>query len=372
MSTSGKDVRDEQIKKLALEIEIISKELNKNLELIKAKIKEINEAVANKATVDEKIISEYKELNKKIQKQKEEINNRIGILKDREGSIGLSSEEFIKLEMSRAQSKEWEEFAKLSKHEKNHAVILPEPEFTPEAKKLLTSPNLTPPKPPVPIAPKVIAKLPNTTSKWDETKQKDLYNNMGNSVKLARNNYKELKDMQFSVNDKQSGLMTVKSLQPNDKVDFSVSSHNGSDNISGKVTDENLTAMSVAIISNLHTKLKDDPKAALFIDLKGCTPPEVAKQFLDKINAERERFTNTLMTSNDPNDKVLAEKLKSVQTKMPDIPTVTAHIQDNKQPNPNDLRRTQSESNLSNKSGVTSPEGSNPPVNNDSGRRFSF
>ncbi len=149
---------------------------------------------------------------------------------------------------------------------------------------------------------------------------------MENSVKFARNNYSALKDIQFDIKNAQNKSMTVKSKPPEDKVDFSISSRNGSDNVTGKVTDENLIAMSAVIVSNLQTKLKENPNAALAIDLKSCTPPEVAQRFLDKINAERERVAETLMKSHDPSDFVLAEKLRKVQSKMPDMPTATVHI----------------------------------------------
>ncbi len=341
MSTSGEDVRQEHINKLADEIEQISKTLNKDLELIKVKINAINDAVA-KSTVNEEILSEYKELNRKIQNQKDEINKRINVLQDQDGVIGLSSEELKKLEASRAQSKEWEEFAKLSKHGEKRNVILPAPEFTEAAKRLLTTQTLPPPKPAVPITPpqqtpKVVAKVPNTISKWDKENQKILFLNMEKSIKFAGNNYNEFKDIQIDITSKEDKTMTVKSTK-GDKIDFTVSSQNGSDNISGKVTDENLTAMSIAIISNLKTKLSVNSDAHLSINLNNCKPSEVAIKFQEKINIERERVILELQNSKDPNKKEeceqidkLVEKLKNVTFKTPEISTAKVTLEDSQQ-----------------------------------------
>ncbi len=101
------------------------------------------------------MLSEFKELNKKIQDQKKEIDKRIDRLRDPEDfALSLQNlNDMLKLEA-------WKEFAKIPKSESNLHINLPESEFSPDAKKLLTSPNLTPPNVPVPITPPLPKLLP--------------------------------------------------------------------------------------------------------------------------------------------------------------------------------------------------------------------
>ncbi len=322
MSTSGEDVRQEQINKLALEIEMISKSLNENLELIKNKVKAINEAVA-KSTVDEKIISEYKELNKKIQKQKEEINNRIDKLKDQSGDIGFSSQELFQLAASQVQLGKWKEFPKLSRDGKTDLVILPKPEFTEEAKKLF-APNLTPPTPPVPITPPQTQKKeepkkeepkkeePKKDSTWKKgTAKGQLGNTRTNDwvfnkkiEKQIIENTKQAIDSTFKDTDKKSAIKYENSKEghlnvstPKKEIDFQANPNSVS---SQNVGDENLKAMAIAYRANLETRIKAG-QLGLKVSIGECSPAGVKEKFSAYINNEIEKMM--LANKDDPNFK---------------------------------------------------------------------